>query len=87
MIPKEQDIKRRASKFYRFLKEEEVSDELAYAQYAGYIKGALEQAERDKKECPSDETIMRVLNCIGYEECSWIETVKKNWAQTGRNKK
>lgn len=30
-------------------------------------------------ECPSDETIMRVLNCIGYEEQSWIDIVRKNW--------
>jgi len=28
---------------------------------------------------PSDETIMRVLNCIGYEERSWIDTVRENW--------
>lgn len=26
---------------------------------------------------PSDETIMRVLNAVGYEEESWIEFVKK----------
>ena len=26
---------------------------------------------------PSDETIMLILNCIGYEEKSWIEFVRK----------
>lgn len=26
---------------------------------------------------PSDETIMLVLNCIGYEEKSWVEFVRK----------
>lgn len=26
----------------------------------------------------SDEQIMRVLNAIGYEERSWIESVRKN---------
>lgn len=26
---------------------------------------------------PSDETIMRILNCIGYEEESWVEFVRK----------
>lgn len=26
---------------------------------------------------PSDELIMRILNCIGYEERSWVDTVRK----------
>lgn len=28
---------------------------------------------------PSDKTIMRVLNAIGYEEESWIQFVKNNY--------
>lgn len=27
----------------------------------------------------SDETIMKVLNAIGYEEKSWIQFVRKQW--------
>ena len=39
-------------------------------------RAALKMAEWKDKN-PSDETIMRILNCIGYEEESWIEFVRK----------
>jgi len=44
----------------------------------GHIADAI-QLLVDDTQIPSDETIMRVLNCIGYEERSWIDTVKENW--------
>lgn len=37
----------------------------------------IETAIRWSDQHPSDETIMRILNCIGYEEKSWIEFVRK----------
>ncbi|MBQ0054296.1 MAG: hypothetical protein KBS89_07570 [Bacteroidales bacterium] len=36
----------------------------------------IEMAEWESQN-PSDETIMLILNCIGYEEKSWIEFVRK----------
>lgn len=38
----------------------------------GYIQGATEMEQN-----PSDALIMRILNCIGYEDESWIEFVRK----------
>lgn len=37
------------------------------------FKHGVEYADKH----PSDETIMLILNCIGYEEKSWIEFVRK----------
>lgn len=34
-------------------------------------------------ENPSDATIMRILNCIGYEEESWIGFVRKELKKRG----
>jgi len=43
------------------------------------IKESFMDGAKWADENPSDETIMRVLNCIGYEERSWIDTVRENW--------
>lgn len=32
----------------------------------------------------SDETIMKVLNAIGYEEKSWITFVRKQWNKNNK---
>ena len=37
------------------------------------FKHGVEYADKH----PSDETIMLILNCIGYEERSWVEFVRK----------
>lgn len=41
-----------------------------------FKKFMLNMAEWQDKH-PSDETIMLILNCIGYEEKSWVEFVRK----------
>ena len=32
----------------------------------------------------SDETIMKVLNAIGYEEKSWIQFVREQWNRNNK---
>lgn len=72
-------IKKRADKVYDNLIASGVSEELAYAEFNGYYLGATEQRSIDHKELPPDDIIMKILNCIGYEEQSWVDTVKQNW--------
>lgn len=43
----------------------------------GNPSNGFEYGARWSDTHPSDETIMLILNCIGYEEKSWIEFVRK----------
>lgn len=49
-----------------------------YAHGVGFTHG-VEYADQH----PSDETIMLILNCIGYEEKSWVEFVRKELEKDG----
>lgn len=50
------------------------NDDLNAASVEVYNR-CLEMAEW-KDQNPSDKTIMLILNCIGYEEESWLDFVK-----------
>jgi hypothetical protein len=54
----------------------------------GWFKRKPDSIKMTKKESKenqmksdeiSDETIMKVLNAIGYEEKSWIQFVREQW--------
>lgn len=42
----------------------------------GFMEGQKSEAA-EMEQNPSDALIMRILNCIGYEDESWIEFVRK----------
>lgn len=63
-------ILREMNKWQEALEERNPQAE-AWAFYLAFEAGA-----RYADSHPSDETIMRILNCIGYEEESWIGYVR-----------
>mgnify|MGYP003445446163 len=59
----------------------------------GWFKRKPDSIKMTKKESKenqmksdeiSDETIMKVLNAIGYEEKSWIQFVREQWNRNNK---
>lgn len=76
-MTREQEISESANKWQEALEERNPQAE------AWVFHLAFEAGARWADSHPSDETIMRILNCIGYEEESWIDFVRKRLDSNG----